>query len=502
MRSIMRQRFRTNQAARTAAALVMAGSLAVTAACGQKVGVAGTLAGSGGAPGTVAANGAVVGGVDANGNPVPGTVAGGGAALGGGGTVAGGGTTLSGGGTTGAGGGAGTGGGTGGGTGNGGGGNGLGTVPPPAEGPGDTTGVTDTTIKIGVHAPVTGAAAIPQQSFQRAVGVYFDAINRTGGINGRKVQVIFKDDGFDPNRARTECKRLAEQDKVFLLIGGGGADQIDACARYAATAGVPYLSAGVHETRPGLGSLANLPTYFALSLTYEQQIPLLIRTAKTSFGKDKVALVVADNDSLNNFYTIAEAGMKSAFGGNLALARRIPKNTTSDAPAIATGICQSGAKAVVWNASPSTLLNVAKSMACSVVFIGPGLSNGLNIVTQVGCPNVNGALFYSPFPGMDIMRGDNAFVSAYRNKNDGSAPDDIGAAMYGMEKLVGEILRATGKNLSRQSFMQTIAKVKNFNTGVYPATNFTSRFGGTAMHLLKADCNKQEYITVRRNERP
>ena len=135
-----------------------------------------------------------------------------------------------------------------------------------------------------MHAPVTGAAAIPQASFERAVGVYFDAVNRNGGIHGRKVEVLFEDDGFDPNRARTECKKMAEQEQVFLLIGGAGADQIDACARYAAAAGVPYLSAGVHETRPGLGSLSNLSTYFALSLTYEQQIPLLAGVVKSEFG--------------------------------------------------------------------------------------------------------------------------------------------------------------------------------------------------------------------------
>jgi ABC-type branched-subunit amino acid transport system substrate-binding protein len=477
----------TNRSARTAAALLMSAALAVTAGCGQKAGVMGSYAASGGQ----AAAGGLAAPVGADGLPAgtqggTGDLAGAGAGAGTSGGAAGSGTT--------------TGGGTGGG------GTGPdGTAPPqaaPPAGSGDTTGVTDTTIKIGVHAPVTGAAAIPQQSFQRAVGVYFDAVNRAGGINGRKVQVLFKDDGFDPNRARTECKRMAEQDKVFLLIGGAGADQIDACARYAAASKVPYLSAGVHETRPGLGSLAALPTYFALSLTYEQQVPLLTRLVKSQFRGQKVALIVADNDSLNNFYTIADAGLKSAVGGNVAMSRRIPKNTTSDAPAIATSICQSGAQVVVWNASPSTLLNVSKSMACRVTFVGPGLTNGLNVVAQVGCPNVDNAMFYSPFPGMDVMRGDGAFVQAYRNKNGGANPDDIGAAMYGMEKLVGEMLRATGKNLSRESFMATIGRVKTFNTGVYPPTNFRSRFGGTAMNLLQADCNKSEYVTVRRNERP
>jgi hypothetical protein len=64
------------------------------------------------------------------------------------------------------------------------------------------------------------------------------------------------------------------------------------------------------------------------------------------------------------------------------------------------------------------------------------------------------------------------------------------------------MLQATGKDLTRESFMATIARVKNFQTGVYPPTSFSSRFGGTAMNLLQADCGRSEYVTVRRNERP
>ncbi len=476
------------------AVALTAAALALTTGCGQKPGVAGSYVVSGGQAGAGGVGAPPVEGLasGAPGSKGSGGLAGGSGSLGGasGPSTAGGGGGLSGEGGSGAG-GAGspsT--------------EGVGAVADGGTSGGDSTGVTDTTIKIGVHAPVTGAAAIPQQSFERAVGVYFDYVNKQGGINGRKVEVLFRDDGFDPNRARTECKRMAEQEKVFLLIGGAGSDQIDACARYASAAGVPYLSAGVHETRPGLGPLGNLRTYFALSLTYEQQVPLLARLVRSQFGGEKVALIVADNDSLNNFYAIADQGLRRAVGGNLALSRRIPKNTTSEGPAIGTAICQSGAQAVVWNASPSSLLNVSKSMPCRVTFVGPGLTNGLNVVAQVGCPNLDNALFYSPFPGMDVMRQDAQFVRAYREKNDGANPDDIGAAIYGVEKLVGAMLDATGRNLSRESFMGTIARVKNFNTGVYPPTSFHSRFGGTAMNLLQADCGKREYVTVRRNERP
>ena len=480
------------------AALTVASLLA--AGCGQKPGVAEMSAGAGVAgPGGIEQGTFEDGGVGAEGGSLDAAAdagAGGGAALGGGGGGAATGGASSGG----------PAGGSGGSGGSGGEGatttDGGGAAP---QGGGDTTGVTDTTIKIGVHAPVTGAAAFPQQSFERGIGVYADYINRKGGIHGRKIQILFRDDRFDPNSARTVCKELAEQEKVFMLIGGGGADQIDACARYAAGIGVPYLSAGVHETRPGLGGLGSVPTYFAASLTYEQQIPLLARIVSSQLKGQKVAVVVADNDSLNNFYAIADSSIKKVAGSNLVLSRRIPKKTDVDAPSIATQICNSGAKAVVWNASPSGLINVSKSMTCQVTFVGPGLTNGLNIVATGGCPTIDGALFYSPFPQLDkIDQMDPNFRPAYRQKNGGGDPDDLAIAVWGLEKLVGSMLQSSGKSLSREGFMGTLAKVKTFKTGVYPATNFSSRFGGTAMHLLQADCSggQGRFRTVRVNERP
>src|SRR5206468_3439089 len=136
---------------------------------------------------------------------------------------------------------------------------------------GDTTGVTDTEIRIGIHAPVSGAAPFPQSSFDRGKQVYTEFINATrGGIFGRKVRVFFEDDGYNPSQAVSVCKKLVQQDHVFLLIGGGGADQIVACAQYAASAGVPYVSEGTNEA--AMGKLASA---FAESETYKQQSLLL-----------------------------------------------------------------------------------------------------------------------------------------------------------------------------------------------------------------------------------
>lgn len=479
-----------------AAAVLSALALTLVAGCGQKPGVAQLYApGSYGAqnvapgqPGIPGQPGAIPGAPGSTGqNAIPGASVPGQQA---GATQSGG--TAGTGGTSGTGGTGGTGGPTGGPGGDGGG----------SGGPADTTGVTDSTIKIGIHAPVTGAAAFPQRSFENAVGVYASYINSKGGINGRKLEVLFRDDKFDPNHARAVCKDLAQQQKVFMIIGGAGSDQIDSCARYANSVGVPYVSAGVHETRPGLGPLSQLRTYYAASLTYEQQAPLITNLVKKQFPNETVGLLVASNDSLNSYFDTQNASLAQAIGDRLEFADRVPKNIQSEAPTIAAQICNSGVSAVVWNAAPSGLINVTKSMTCNVRFLGPGNTNGLNIVAQGGCPQLDDAQFFSSFPQLDkINQMDPNFEPAYRKKN-GSNPDDIGIAIWGVEKLVSQILAAGGKDLSRQSFMAAMDSGKTFDNGVYPQVNFgKSRFGGTAMHLLRADCGSSRFFTERLNVR-
>src|SRR5438067_1489960 len=151
---------------------------------------------------------------------------------------------------------------------------------------GSAVGVSDTEIRIGIHAPVTGAAPFPATSFNDGKAVYFNFLNGKGGINGRKVTVFFEDDGYNPSQAVAVCKKMVEQDKVFLLVGGGGTDQIVACAQYAASVGVPYLAEGVTEQ-----GLDKLQSYFAVSMTYRAQAKLLAQYMKNVLKVNKVGMI-------------------------------------------------------------------------------------------------------------------------------------------------------------------------------------------------------------------
>ncbi len=143
----------------------------------------------------------------------------------------------------------------------GGGGGGAG-VPAPPSGPAapggsvDRTGVSDTKIRVGIHAPITGAAPFPQNAFDKGKDVYWKFLAERGGIFGRNVEIVFRDDQFNPSRAVQVCREMVEQEKVFILMGAAGSEQITACARYANSMNVPYLSAGVNED--GLAGLREL----------------------------------------------------------------------------------------------------------------------------------------------------------------------------------------------------------------------------------------------------
>ena len=66
------------------------------------------------------------------------------------------------------------------------------------------TGVTSTTIKIGQSAALTGPSAALVVEMRSAIAAYFNAVNSSGGIHGRQLELIALDDGYRPYVIRTE----------------------------------------------------------------------------------------------------------------------------------------------------------------------------------------------------------------------------------------------------------------------------------------------------------
>jgi branched-chain amino acid transport system substrate-binding protein len=313
------------------------------------------------------------------------------------------------------------------------------------------------------------------------------------------VEVVFRDDKYNPTSAVQACREMVEQEKVFAIIGFAGADQITACARYADSVNVPYFSGGVNED-----GLAGLNRYFAISQTYDQQSATLVKLVKNKIQKTKVAIVVIATPALNNTVRSITSEVLKAGGLQIVRSSRIGKYA-SDAELLseAQQLRNSGAEVVYVIAAPIPFIKLAtnaQAQAYHPIWIGPGTTNGLAVVAQAGCPSIDSAKFLSPFPQLDaIDELDPDYKPAFR-RYVGSNPDDVGILMWGLNKSIHQMLEATGRDLSRQSFFATVTSGRVFHSNVYPDVSYdsTRRFGARTAHLLEADCTTRSWKTTGR----
>lgn len=97
-------------------------------------------------------------------------------------------------------------------------------------------------IKIGSSLSVTGPASFLGDPEKKTLEMYVDEINKKGGINGQKLELVIYDDGGNPNAARTFATRLVEEDKVAAVIGGTTTGATMAMIPVFEEAQIPFIS--------------------------------------------------------------------------------------------------------------------------------------------------------------------------------------------------------------------------------------------------------------------
>jgi branched-chain amino acid transport system substrate-binding protein len=101
-------------------------------------------------------------------------------------------------------------------------------------------GVSDTEIKIGNTMPYSGPASA-YAVIGKAEAAYFAMINDQGGVNGRKINFISRDDGYSPPKTVEVVRKLVEQDQVLLVFNSLGTAPNLAIREYLNDNKVPHL---------------------------------------------------------------------------------------------------------------------------------------------------------------------------------------------------------------------------------------------------------------------
>ena len=328
-------------------------------------------------------------------------------------------------------------------------------------------GVTATSITFGTHQPLTGPAAPGYSEIAPASQAYFNYVNAHGGVFGRKIHLIIKDDAYNPTNTVNVVHQLVLQSHVFGIFEGLGTPTHTKVVSFLDASKVPDLF--VATGCPCWDKGSSQPDTFGWQTQYTIEGKILGRYIKQHFAGQKVAVLYQDDD----FGQGGLAGIQDEVpAADIVSKQPYQSGTTTLAPQI-TAIKSSGAKVLVDFTVPiytaigqltSFTLGYKPQLVISSVGIDPTTVGALLKTVSKGKASGTGLIEGAITDGYLPSNTDtsNPWIKLFMKihaQYDSSAPFD-GNVEYGMANAytLVQALKAAGKNLTRQSIINAVNK--------------------------------------------
>ena len=208
------------------------------------------------------------------------------------------------------------------------------------EGGASTVGVTDDSVKVGGHFPLTGVAAPGYSEIPTGAKAYFDYVNAAGGVHGRKIEYLVRDDGYDPTKTSTVTNELVLKDKIFAMVGGLGTPTHGAVVDFLNDEGVPDLFVSSGSLQWGEDP-EKLPWTFGWQTDYESEGKVIGKYVSENMPDAKVGLFLQDDD----FGADGEKGLKQYLDKQIVETQRYTSGNTDVGPQV-SALQSSGADLV------------------------------------------------------------------------------------------------------------------------------------------------------------
>lgn len=332
------------------------------------------------------------------------------------------------------------------------------------------TGVAEGEIRIGQFAAQTGPAAELGKRMQLGILAHFNAVNAAGGIGGRKLTLISRDDGYEPEKAVAAVKALIEDDKVFALIGSVGTPTTLAAVPAINAAGIPLIGpfTGAQALREPFNR--NL---FHVRASYFDETERIVQHLST-VGIKKIA-VFYQNDSYGK--AGLEGVMRALTKRDLKPAATVTVERNSiDVAAPLAEILKAAPEAVIQISaykSCAALIKQAKAKSYGGQFFNVSFVGSKALAEELGDPGAGVTISQVvPFP----YTPSSAIVREYQQRmTDAGNKDFDFSSMEGFvaAKVFTEGLRKAGKNPTRESFVTALESLRDYNLG-----GFTVNYSG------------------------
>jgi ABC-type branched-subunit amino acid transport system substrate-binding protein len=326
-------------------------------------------------------------------------------------------------------------------------------------------GVTATSITFGTHQPLTGPAAPGYSNVAPASQAYFNYVNAHGGVFGRKIHLIYKDDAYNPTNTVSVVHQLVLQNNVFGIFEGLGTPTHTKVVGFLNAEKIPdvFVASGC----PCWDNGSSQPYTFGYQTQYTIEGKILGAYIKQAFPGQKVAVLYQDDD----FGQGGLAGIKDEVPKADIVTTQAYQPTNVDLAPQMTAIKASGAKVLVQFTVPiftaiaeltSFTLNYHPQLVTSNVSIDPTTVGALLKVVSKGKASgtalIEGAITDGYLPSNTDTS--NPWIQLFMKVHaqyDASAPFDANV-LYGMANAYTllQALVAAGKNLTRQGLVNAI----------------------------------------------
>jgi branched-chain amino acid transport system substrate-binding protein len=360
-------------------------------------------------------------------------------------------------------------------------------------------GVTATSITFGSHQPLTGPAAPGYSEIAPASQAFFNYVNAQGGVFGRKIHLIYKDDAYNPTNTVNVVHQLVLQNNVFGIFEGLGTPTHTKVVGYLNASKVPdiFVASGC----PCWDNGSSQPYTFGWQPNYTIEGKILGQYIKQHFAGQKIGVLYQDDDFGQGGLAGIQAEVPAA---DIVAKQAYQPGVTTLAPQI-TAIKASKAKVLVDFTVPiytaigqltSFTLGYKPQLVVSNVGIDPttvgALLKTISKGKASGTALIEGAITdgYLPSPTDNA----NPWTQLFRKVHaqyDPSAPFD-GNVEYGMANAytLVQALQAAGKNLTRQGLVNAInnSGSKWTGPGLVPfrySTTDHGGFGGVEMGQIR-----------------
>jgi ABC-type branched-subunit amino acid transport system substrate-binding protein len=351
-------------------------------------------------------------------------------------------------------------------------------------------GVSSTSVTFGTHQPLTGPAAPGYSEIAPASVAFFEYLNAQGGINGRKIHLVIKDDSYNPTNTVNVVHQLVLQEHVFGIFEGLGTPTHTKVAGFLNSSKVPDLF--VATGCPCWDNASEYPDTFGWQTNYTIEGKIMGQYLKQHFAGQKVGVFYQNDD----FGKGGLAGIRDEVpASQLVSTQPYEPGITNIAPQI-SALKASGATVLVDYTVPiytalerlaSFTLGFKPQLVVSSVGIDPTTVGGLLKTFskgKAGTELIEGAITSGYLPS--VNETSNPWIALFKkvhDRYDASAPFD-GNVEFGMANAytLAQVLQLAGKKLTRDDVVKVVNEKGSTLTGpgLVPYRYSSSDHGGFA----------------------